>query len=60
MVNVVEEAGRLAAAPMRDDTSGKETTFASRNIRKWRLFRNHCFGQFQIGIRYSWRRRCLN
>ena len=40
MVNVVEEAGRLAAAPMRDDTSGKENTFASRNIRKSR----HCFG----------------
>ena len=37
MMYVMEEAGRLAAAPMKDDDSGKETTFASRNIRKWRF-----------------------
>ena len=35
MMYVMEEAGRLAAAPMKDDDSGKETTFASRNIRKF-------------------------
>ena len=33
---VMEEAGRLAAEPMKDDDSGRETTFASRNIRKCR------------------------
>ena len=36
-MNVMEEAGRLAAEPMKDDGSGRETTFASRNIREWRL-----------------------
>ena len=37
MMYVMEEAGRLAAEPMKDDGSGRETTFASRNIREWRL-----------------------
>ena len=37
MMYVMEEAGRLAAEPMKDDDSGRETTFASRNIREWRL-----------------------
>ena len=37
MMYVMEEAGRLAAEPMKDDgDSGRETTFASRNIREWR------------------------
>ena len=37
MMYVMEEAGRLAAEPMKDDDSGRETTFASRNIRECRL-----------------------
>ena len=44
---VMEEAGRLAAAPMKDDDSGKETTFASRNIRKFSR---------ELGIRRNLRR----
>ena len=39
MMYVMEEAGRLAAEPMKDDGSGRETTFASRNIREWRSLR---------------------
>ena len=48
MMYVMEEAGRLAAAPMKDDDSGKETTFASRNIRKFsrrNLRRTFVFGK---------------
>ena len=46
MMYVMEEAGRLAAAPMKDDDSGRETTFASRNIRKWRF--SHELGMLRI------------